>query len=184
MRTDRGLKRLPVNKGIHPQRYPRESPTKREWIKAPQEKQFLYRKELRGRFQTRIGGKHKKIQVTAKELEDAGDAEARVVKKLGVADQTSESDKALIKPANINEKQLQHTLKFLVDPTKLQEHTQRLLQKGDVPQAYAILQYASKSRDCVVSWNALVNWCLNEGRLNAALKIYNEVLSMSELGIQ
>ncbi|KAF2097223.1 hypothetical protein NA57DRAFT_23747, partial [Rhizodiscina lignyota] len=66
-------------------------------------------------------------------------------------------------------------MQYLVDPLKFSDHINRLLKKNDLPQAYALVQYASKSMNCVVSWNSLIVWCLNNGKMSTALKIYNEM---------
>ena len=41
----------------------------REWIRAPKEKQFLYRKELRRKLQHRFEGEDSKVRFTNKEPE-------------------------------------------------------------------------------------------------------------------
>ena len=81
----------------------------------------------------------------------------------------------LVEPANMDERRLRNTMKYLVDPLKFTEHVRLLLGKNDVPTAYALLQYASKSMNCVVAWNSLILWCFENDRINPALKIYNEV---------
>jgi pentatricopeptide repeat protein len=37
---------------------------------------------------------------------------------------------------------------------------------------------ASKTIKCTVSWNHLIDWQLSKGKINGAIRIYNEVCRM------
>jgi hypothetical protein len=67
-------------------------------------------------------------------------------------------------------------LKYLKDPLKLAEHVRRLLRGGDFDNTLVIVRAASKNVQCTVSWNHLIDWQLSKGKMNAAIKTYNEVL--------
>ena len=66
-------------------------------------------------------------------------------------------------------------LKYLKDPLKLAEHVRRTLREGDVDTTLAVVRGASKSMQCTVSWNHLIEWHLSQGKMKAAIRIYNEV---------
>lgn len=66
-------------------------------------------------------------------------------------------------------------LKYLQDPIKLADFVRYTLQNDDFETAEKVVRAASKSVQCVVSWNHLVHWQLSKGRMNAAIKTYNEV---------
>lgn len=64
---------------------------------------------------------------------------------------------------------------YLQDPLKLAEYIRRTLRNDDFETAEKVVQYASKTLQCVVSWNHLVDWQLSKGRMNGAIKTFNEV---------
>jgi pentatricopeptide repeat protein len=70
---------------------------------------------------------------------------------------------------------LRKQLQYLKDPLKLAEHVRRCLREGDASGTLAIVRFASKSVQCTVSWNHLIEWHLAQGKLRAALRLYNEV---------
>jgi hypothetical protein len=70
---------------------------------------------------------------------------------------------------------LRKQLQYLKDPLKLAEHVRRCLRDGDVNGTVAIVRFASKSVQCTVSWNHLIEWHMAQGKLRAALRLYNEV---------
>ena len=61
------------------------------------------------------------------------------------------------------------------DPLKLAEFVRKALRGDDFDTAAAVVRAASKQIQCTVSWNHLIDWEMTKGRMNAALKIYNEV---------
>lgn len=66
-------------------------------------------------------------------------------------------------------------LTYLQDPLKLAEFVRRTLRDDDFETAEKVVRAASKNIQCTVSWNHLVDWQLSKGRMNAAIKTYNEV---------
>lgn len=66
-------------------------------------------------------------------------------------------------------------LQYLRDPLKLSEYVRTTLRNDDFETAEKVVHYASKKMQCVVSWNHLVDWQLSKGRMNAAIKIFNDV---------
>jgi hypothetical protein len=61
------------------------------------------------------------------------------------------------------------------DPLKLAEFVRKALRGDDFDTAAAVVRAASKQIQCTVSWNHLIDWEMTKGKMNAALKIYNEV---------
>ncbi|KAF2398489.1 hypothetical protein EJ06DRAFT_497206 [Trichodelitschia bisporula] len=66
-------------------------------------------------------------------------------------------------------------LEWLPDPMKLAARTLALLGENRDVDATELVRAASKNMSCVVAWNHLINHLLKNGRVNAALKIYNEM---------
>ena len=66
-------------------------------------------------------------------------------------------------------------LSYLKDPLKLAEFVRKSLRDDDFEGAEAIVRAASKDVLCTVSWNHLIDWQLNKGKMNAAIKTFNEV---------
>jgi hypothetical protein len=67
-------------------------------------------------------------------------------------------------------------LRYLKDPLRLAEYVRKILLKDDFETAQKVVRAASKDVQCIVSWNHLVDWQLNKGSMNAAIKTFNEVL--------
>jgi hypothetical protein len=61
------------------------------------------------------------------------------------------------------------------DPLKLAEYTRKALRGDDFETAIAVVRAASKGIACTVSWNHLIDWQMTKGKMNAAIKTYNEV---------
>jgi hypothetical protein len=76
------------------------------------------------------------------------------------------------------EKKVRKELQYLPDPLKLADHVRGVLKKGDVEKALGLTRIASKDMECVVSWNHIIGHLLAEKQVNAALKIYNEVIDV------
>lgn len=70
---------------------------------------------------------------------------------------------------------VRNQLRHLKDPLKLAEHIRKTLREDGFEDALAIVRAASKNTQCVVSWNHLIDWQLSQGKMNGALKTYNEV---------
>ena len=73
------------------------------------------------------------------------------------------------------ESSMKKHFQYLQDPLKLAEYIRRTLRNDDFETAEKVVQYASKTLQCVVSWNHLVDWQLSKGRMNGAIKTFNEV---------
>jgi hypothetical protein len=69
---------------------------------------------------------------------------------------------------------------YAKDPLKLAEYTRKALRGDAFETAIAVVRAASKSLPCTVSWNHLIDWQMSKGRMNAALKTYNEVRETEE----
>lgn len=65
------------------------------------------------------------------------------------------------------------------DPVKLAEYIRKALKGDDFESALAVVRAASKGLSCTVSWNHLIDWQMSKGKMNSALKTYNEVCSHS-----
>lgn len=61
------------------------------------------------------------------------------------------------------------------DPLQLADFVRKTLRKDDFENAETLVRVASKDVQCTVSWNHLIDWQLSKGRMNAAIKTYNEV---------
>jgi hypothetical protein len=83
-------------------------------------------------------------------------------------------------------RQLEMELVYLRDPVKLADRVRSLLSSnssggsgsGDMDKAEKaanLVRLASKRYPCTVSWNHLINDQMQHGRVNAALKLFNEV---------
>jgi hypothetical protein len=66
-------------------------------------------------------------------------------------------------------------LTYLGDPLKLADHVFHLVRQNKFDEAELLVQTASKSFPCTVSWNHLMDWQLSQGKVNVAIKTYNEV---------
>jgi hypothetical protein len=75
----------------------------------------------------------------------------------------------------------QKELTWLGDPLKLANHVLSLLREDRFEEAENFVRTASKNIQCIVSWNHLVNWQINRGKVNAAIKTYNEVFHLLPL---
>ncbi|TVY29017.1 Pentatricopeptide repeat-containing protein, mitochondrial [Lachnellula hyalina] len=67
------------------------------------------------------------------------------------------------------------------DPLKLAEFVRKALRGDDFDTAAAVVRAASKQIQCTVSWNHLIDWEMTKGRMNAALKTYNEMKKRGQI---
>ena len=88
---------------------------------------------------------------------------------------TKQKQRAIIASLAFDEKSLREELKYLGDPLKLAEYIDDLLRKNAFEKAAELVRMASKSIPCTVSWNHLINYEMSQGRINSAVKLYNEV---------
>ncbi|KAL8922637.1 MAG: hypothetical protein Q9172_003511 [Xanthocarpia lactea] len=72
-------------------------------------------------------------------------------------------------------KHLDRELIYLQDPLKLAENTIALLRNDDNEKALDLVRLASKQIPCTVSWNHLVDYEMSKGRIQKAVKTYNEM---------
>jgi hypothetical protein len=66
-------------------------------------------------------------------------------------------------------------LRYLEDPVKLADHVLANIRKGKEDKALDLIREASKDFQCTVSWNHVINREMRKGRINAGIKLYNEV---------
>ncbi|KAI8628665.1 hypothetical protein F5Y19DRAFT_109275 [Xylariaceae sp. FL1651] len=66
-------------------------------------------------------------------------------------------------------------LDYLKDPLHIANRVRKALDKDDFDHAALITRKASKDTKVAVSWNHLIDYQLNKGRLHTALKLYNEM---------
>jgi hypothetical protein len=72
---------------------------------------------------------------------------------------------------NRRRRELQH----LADPLELANFVKQELRKGKETEMLQLVRIASRSMQCVVSWNHIIKYTLDKGRVAQALKFYNEV---------
>ncbi|RMZ71518.1 pentatricopeptide repeat [Pyrenophora seminiperda CCB06] len=72
---------------------------------------------------------------------------------------------------NRRKRELQH----LKDPLDLAVFVKRELGKGKVEEMLQLVRMACHSMQCVVSWNHIIDHQLDNGRINDAFKVYNEM---------
>ena len=74
-----------------------------------------------------------------------------------------------------DERALRTELKYLSDPLKLAEHVRYTLRCNKPDKALDLCRLASKHQEVIVSWNHCVDWHMSQGRVDEAIKIYNEM---------
>ncbi|GAB7363136.1 hypothetical protein MBLNU230_g3424t1 [Neophaeotheca triangularis] len=74
-----------------------------------------------------------------------------------------------------NEKDLKLELRYLKDPMKLADHVHYTLRCEKPDKAVDLCRVASRSMECIVSWNHVIDWNMKRNRIPEALKIYNEM---------
>ena len=77
--------------------------------------------------------------------------------------------------SDLDERVLWLELDHLKDPLRLADRIWNILCQDDVDKATALVRMASPRMECVVSWNHIIDWNMSKGKVNTALKIYNEV---------
>ncbi|KAK0293199.1 hypothetical protein LTS00_007802 [Friedmanniomyces endolithicus] len=73
------------------------------------------------------------------------------------------------------ERALQKELQWLGDPAKLADHVHYTLRCDNPDKALELCRMASNDMQCVVSWNHCLDWFMKQGRVQDALKVYNEM---------
>lgn len=74
-----------------------------------------------------------------------------------------------------NKKNLELELRYLKDPLKLSDHIKYTLRCDKPEKALDLCRLASKSMNCVVSWNIVIDWLMRKYKVNDAIKVYNEM---------
>lgn len=78
-------------------------------------------------------------------------------------------------PSIYKQAELERELRWLRDPLKLADRTVALLKEDCYFKALALVRLASRDLLCTVSWNHLIDWNMSKGKVNPAVKLYNEV---------
>ncbi|RKF63890.1 putative pentatricopeptide repeat protein [Erysiphe neolycopersici] len=84
-------------------------------------------------------------------------------------------NKRLPKKSKCIDKNLNIHVSLENDPLKLANYIRRLLKNDRFHLAVQIVRNVSRSIQCVVSWNHLIDWLMSKGKMNAAFKIYHEM---------
>lgn len=79
------------------------------------------------------------------------------------------------KKKEVTEREISIHLKYLKDPIQLAEFVRKALRDDNIDLAQKVVNAASASTPCVVSWNHIIEWQLSKGKMLAALKSYNDV---------
>ncbi len=66
-------------------------------------------------------------------------------------------------------------LKYMDDPFVIGRRVEKVLAEHNFDEAVLLTRQASKKASVVVSWNHLIEYEMKRGRLNHAIKLYNEV---------
>ncbi|KAI9732239.1 MAG: hypothetical protein M1818_007558 [Claussenomyces sp. TS43310] len=69
----------------------------------------------------------------------------------------------------------------LKDPLKLAEAVREYLRGDNYDEARTLVEFASKTTACIVSWNHLIDWQLSKGKVNAAIKTYNQMKKRGQI---
>ncbi|KAL3425881.1 pentatricopeptide repeat domain-containing protein [Phlyctema vagabunda] len=77
-------------------------------------------------------------------------------------------------------KNVEKHLVYLKDPVKLADDIRRILRDDDFDTAITTVRAASRDVQCTVSWNHLIDWQMSKGKMNAAIKTYNEMKKRSQ----
>ncbi len=83
------------------------------------------------------------------------------------------------KRTEVTEKDIVLNLKYLKDPIKLAEFVRKTLSDDNYELAQRVVNEASSTTPCTVSWNHIIEWQLSKGKMNTAIKSYHEVGSES-----
>ncbi|OSS54873.1 hypothetical protein B5807_00211 [Epicoccum nigrum] len=71
-------------------------------------------------------------------------------------------------------------LRYLQDPLELAQFVRAELNKDKVEEMKQLVQMASHSMACVVSWNHIIDYYLSKSQVSRALKVYNEMKKRSQ----
>ncbi|KUJ19944.1 uncharacterized protein LY89DRAFT_779820 [Mollisia scopiformis] len=82
---------------------------------------------------------------------------------------------------DITDREMSLHLKYLRDPIKLAEFVRDTLRHDNYDLAQKVVNEASSRTSCTVSWNHIIEWQLSRGRMNAAIKCYNEMKKRAQV---
>lgn len=89
--------------------------------------------------------------------------------------------------AKANQKKLEWAVKQhlqrMRDPYQIAQYVKKAIERGAFDEALLLVQRAGRQAQIVVSWNHLINHQLKEQRLNAAIKLYNDVRARQVLPV-
>ncbi|KAI9872866.1 MAG: hypothetical protein M1830_001105 [Pleopsidium flavum] len=88
---------------------------------------------------------------------------------------------AVARGQQIPRTELEHELRYLKDPLKLADHVRGILRRDEDKKALEIVRAAGRDVLCTVSWNHLMDYEMSKGRVNAALKMYNEMKKRAQI---
>jgi pentatricopeptide repeat protein len=66
-------------------------------------------------------------------------------------------------------------LQYLQDPVKLADAVKQCLSQEKLEEAQELVEAASRKALVTVSWNHVINYLLGKKRVNAAIKVFNDV---------
>ncbi|KAL2264031.1 hypothetical protein VTK26DRAFT_3335 [Humicola hyalothermophila] len=72
-------------------------------------------------------------------------------------------------------------LQYLKDPYNIAQHVSNALSKGSFDEALLMTRMASRNAKVEVSWNHLIDYQMKNKRLNAAIKLYNEMKKRAQI---
>ncbi|KAI7159505.1 hypothetical protein KC349_g4104 [Hortaea werneckii] len=84
-------------------------------------------------------------------------------------------DRPATEVTTFDKKALRKELEWLPDPIKFTEHVQYTLRCEKPAKALELVRLASKTRQCTVAWNHVVNYHMQRGRPRDAFAVYNEM---------
>ncbi|KAI6838438.1 hypothetical protein KC340_g3815 [Hortaea werneckii] len=84
-------------------------------------------------------------------------------------------DRPATEVTTFDKKALRKELEWLPDPVKFTEHVQYTLRCEKPMKALELVRLASKTRQCTVAWNHVVNYNMQRGHLRDAFAVYNEM---------
>lgn len=58
----------------------------------------------------------------------------------------------------------------------LSKEIKMLLNRGNITNAIIKVRNHNQNVSCTVSWNHIIDYCMNNGRVNLAFKYFNEVM--------
>lgn len=70
---------------------------------------------------------------------------------------------------------LHEELRWLGDPLKLAVYIKDILAKNAIEKACELVKLSSNRIECTVSWNHLIDWAMQKGKVQAAFALFNDV---------